>query len=924
MKMHFIDAPNEFYLGAAVNPETGQVVDDATVYYDARDLTTHGIILGMTGSGKTGLAVTLLEEAVLDGIPMIIIDPKGDITNMCLAFPELTAEHFQPWVNPEDATRANRSMEEHAKAEAEKWAAGLEEWGITNDRIQQFRRASRYSIYTPGSDAGLPISILQSFAAPKEGWVGNEEALRERISGIVSALLALIGVNAKPLEDREHILMTNLFEYNWKNGVDLSMEQLILQVQRPPFSKLGVFEVETLFAEKDRFKLAQKLNNILATPSFQNWIQGEPLHIPSLLYTPEGQPRTSIIYVAHLNDQERQFIITLILQGVLAWMRTLTGTTSLRAMIYIDEVFGMFPPYPRNPVTKEPILRLLKQARAFGIGMMLATQNPADLDYKGLSNAGTWFIGKLQTDNDKNRVLEGLDSARDATSALDIKTVADTLGKLGRRQFIMHNIHEVNTPILMQSRFSMSYLRGPLARDQIMRLMANQRGARPTSMPSSPTAMPQSEPLPSYMAPPPRSATEPKLFELPSEEEWGAEPTYYTAPEIVPEPTMPASSRAMVPRATYSMEEAEQPKEEKLQAPPGFKEVPPALPAAVQQYYLPTEFAVEQSVQNWERWTGQRALNINTKKRLLYRPSLLAQVQLRFDHKASMSSQVYWYAFVVPNLPKVPYLNWSEFQSEPFDPQALDHHPFSASTFYGDVPQTLTSASGFKSLQANLVDWLYTNAKMSVYYNPALKMYSGLNEDRRDYVSRLQGAARDARDNELDTVAQKYDKRLSDLEGKAQIKSLRLESQRSELEGRKREELLSGGESVWRLMKGNTYRTLSRAGELRRIVGQAGDRVGIMEQELMEIADRLERTEREMEDSLNVVKEKWTQALQRIEEIPVIPLKKDISFILFGIGWVPYWDVELNGQSLILPASSSGLTQAQDPSLASGGGARYY
>lgn len=923
MEMRFVDAPNNFYLGAAVNPETGDVIEDAPVYYDARDLTTHGIILGMTGSGKTGLGVTLLEEAILDGIPTIIIDPKGDITNLCLAFPALTAQHFQPWVNPEDATRADHSIEEHAKNEAEKWQAGQAQWGITNERIQEYRRASRYSIYTPGSDAGLPISILQSFTAPKEGWTGNEENLRDRISGIVSAILALIGINARPVEDREHILLSNIFEYNWKNGVDLSMEQLILQVQRPPFTKLGVFEVETLFTEKDRFKLAQKLNNILATPSFQNWIKGDPLHIPSLLYTPEGQPRTSIFYIAHLNDQERQFIITLILQGVLSWMRTLSGSTSLRAVVYIDEVFGMFPPYPRNPVTKEPIIRLLKQARAFGVGLLLATQNPADIDYKALSNAGTWFIGKLQTDNDKNRVLEGLDSARDATSALDIKTVADQLGRLKRQQFIMHDIHEPNTPILMQSRWSMSYLRGPLTREQIAKLMANQRAAMPAAASQTPV---QDEALPAYMPPAPRSSIEPSAFEVPSVEEYGEEPTYYSAPTLDPEPTKPAASRAMVPRAPVSVEPSKSQKDIEAEAiPPGFTPVPPALPAAVQQYYLPTEFAVEQSIQNWERWTGQHALNVNTKKRLMYRPSLLAQVQVRFDHKPSMSSQVFWYAFVVPNLPKVPYLNWNEYQSEPFDPQALDHHPFSARTFYGEVPQPLSSAGGFKDLQTNLVDWLYNNLRMSVYQNPTLKMFSGLDEDRRSFISRVQAAARDGRDAELDATAHKFDKRLQDLEDRAQLKSMKLEASRSESEGRKREEMLSGGESIWRLMKGNTYMTLSRAGRLRRMTSSSEDRVGIVQQELMEIADRLERTEGEMEAALQQVKEKWSRAVQQIQEVPITPLKKDINFILFGIGWVPYWDTEINGQSLILPASSSGLTQAQDPSLTRGsGGARYY
>ncbi len=894
MRIHFTEAPNNFYLGAQINPETGEVIETAPVYYDARDLTTHAVILGMTGSGKTGLAVTFLEEAVLDGIPSIIIDPKGDITNLLLAFPDLTPDNFLPWVNPEDATRADRTIEEQARIVATQWKEGLESWGIDNERIQAYRQAARFSIYTPGSEAGLQISILQSFAAPSEGWVGNEEMLRERISGIVTALLALIGITAVPVEDREHILLSNIFEYNWRNGVDLSMEQLILQVQKPPFAKLGVFDVESLFPEKDRFKLAQRLNNIIATPSFQNWINGEPLHVPSLLYTPEGYPRTTVFYVAHLNDAERQFIITLLLQEVLAWMRSLSGSTSLRAIIYIDEVFGMFPPYPRNPAPKEPLLRLLKQARAFGIGMMIATQNPADLDYKGLANAGTWIIGKMQTDNDRARVLEGLDSARDATSALDVRSVAQLIGRLGPRQFVMHNIHEPATPFLIHTRWSMSFLRGPLTREQISRLMAGQRAAYTAP-----------ETFPSYFTPPPRPGSEAAQGFY---DAGGFNPPQAVAERASSEGVAPSMRPAITPPLPQA-----QPAEE--EAPAGFSPVPPAIPSSVQQYYIPTEYAVEQSIRNWERWTGQPAVDVKTRRRLLYRPSLLAQVQVRFNHTQTNTFETLWYAFIVPNLPRVPYLDWSEYQAEPFDPRTLEPHPF-ATGYYAEVPPTLATGSGFKDMQSSLVDWLYTNARLMVYYNPALKLYSGLGESKRDFYARVQAAARDLRDAELDKVAERYEKKLVDLEDRAQQMALRLESERDEYEARKQEELLSAGESVVRLMKGNVYRTVSQMGRLRRFSSQSEDMVGIRQQQLLDLADRLEATEREMEQALEAVRQKWAAAARQIDEVPITPYKKDISFILFGIGWVPYWDVVINGASVILPASSSGLSAAQDPSVA--------
>jgi hypothetical protein len=433
--------------------------------------------------------------------------------------------------------------------------------------------------------------------------------------------------------------------------------------------------------------------------------------------------------------------------------------------------------------------------------------------------------------------------------------------------------------------------------------MANQRGALPQQ---------PEEVFPTYLQPAPRVHNEPAASDVgsfaPVED---MEPAYSGLPQ-----------RSLTPIQSNDLDARKDTTEETI---PGFSSIQPALPSTVAQYFLPTEYAVEQSIHNWEQWTGQRALNVQTKKRLLYRPSLLAQTQIRFNHSPSASSEILWYAFVVPNLPKVPYLNWSEFQSEPFDPQALDSHPFTSRAFFGEVPQTLSRSTGFKDLQNNLVDWMYNNARLSVYSNPVLKMFSRINEDRRSFIAQVQAAARQARDAELDTTAQKFDKRLMQLEEKANIKALRLQSEREEHQGRKQEELLAGGETVWRLMKGNAYQTLSRAGRLRRMTSQSQDRSQLMEQELTDIANRLEQTEREMEDALHLVKEKWANSVQRIEEIPITPFKKDISFILFGIGWVPYWDTDINGQPVILPASSSGLSQAQDPSLSGyGNNVRYY
>jgi hypothetical protein len=893
--MQFVEAPNNFYLGARIDPETGQVIENDIVYYDARDLTTHAVILGMTGSGKTGLAITILEEAVIDGIPNIIIDPKGDITNMLLAFPDFDAQYFLPWINPEDATREDHTLEQHAQVVADRWRKGLADWGITNDRVQEYRRAARFSIYTPGSEAGLPISILQSFAAPAQGWAGNEEALREQIADLVTAILGLVGVDGRPVESREHILLSNIFEFNWRNNVDLSMEQLILQVQKPPFAKLGVLDVENIFPEADRFKLAKSLNNIIATPSFQNWMQGEPINIPSLLYTPDGYPRSTIFYLAHLNDAERQFIITLLLDSIISWMRTLSGSTSLRTLIYIDECFGMMPPYPRNPPTKDPIMRLLKQGRAFGLGLILGTQNPKDIDYKGLSNAGTWFIGKLQTENDKQRVLEGLDSARDATSALDLNKVASLIGRLGTRQFIMHNVHEQETPILMTTRWTMSYLRGPLTRPQISQLMANQRGLY------SP-AQPQAS-YPSYLPP---QASYPV-----SQQPAYAQPPAPAAPSVPPTYSVGAVSPQPAQTTPQAVPQASD-------VPPGFSAIPPMLPTSIYQYYLPTDYTVEQAIYQWESWTRQPAVKVQTYQHLLYRPALLAQAVVRLIHRTTNTSDLFTYAFVVPTLPRVPYLNWAEYQTQPFDPHTLDREPF-AQACYADVPSALATGTGFKDLQNNLIDWLYQNVALTTYYNPVLKLYSSPGESRRDFTVKVQAVARQERDKEVDQVAARYDQRLAALEARYQKKQARLAAEKEELSARKQEELLTAGESLMQLFKGRAYYTLSRTSRMRRYTTMSHDQVGMLEGELEQIRAQFEATQQEMEQALQAVQEKWRNAARQIEEMPIRPYKKDITVVLFGIGWVPYWDVLINDTRLYLPASSSGLSQAQDPTLYGGG-----
>jgi hypothetical protein len=464
-----------FYLGrpydlAAKKPGSGLLL------YDSKDLVTHAVCIGMTGSGKTGLCLALIEEALLDGIPVLLIDPKGDLPNLCLTFPELRPEDFAPWVNEDDARRKGLAVDAYAAQQAELWRKGLAAWGEDGARIRRLRDAADVAVYTPGSTAGLPISIVKSFAAPPAAVRDDTELFRDRIGTTATSLLGLLGIEADPLQSREHILLAKLFEAAWREGRDLDLPGLIQQIQSPPIAKVGALDLEAFFPGKDRFELATRLNNLLAAPGFDAWLEGDPLDIGALLHTPEGKPRATILSIAHLSDAERMFFVSLLLNEILGWVRAQSGTTSLRALLYMDEVFGYFPPVA-NPPSKLPLLTLLKQARAFGVGVVLATQNPVDLDYKGLANTGTWFIGRLQTDRDRARVLDGLEgAAAGGDKRFDRAAMEEILGGLGSRVFLLNNVHE-DGPEIFETRWAMSYLRGPLTRTQIKQLMAGRKPA---------------------------------------------------------------------------------------------------------------------------------------------------------------------------------------------------------------------------------------------------------------------------------------------------------------------------------------------------------------------------------------------------------------------------------------------------------------
>lgn len=479
----------KFYLGREYDLKSSELEDDL-VLYDSKDLVTHGVVLGMTGSGKTGLCLSLLEEAAMDNIPAIIIDPKGDIANLMLSFPDFKADDFQPWINEDDARKKGQTPAEFASNTAEMWKNGIADWGQSPDRVRTFQEKVDINIFTPGSKAGIPVSILGSLAAPPFEVIDDGELLGDRVESTVSSLLSLIGVDADPIQSPEAILLGTILQTCWTNETDLTLESIIRQVQKPPFDKIGVLDLESFINKKERQKLALKFNGLLASPGFSTWLEGPSLDIQNMMYTPEGKPRISIFSIAHLSDTERMFFVSLLLNQMLGWMRSQSGTTSLRAMLYMDEIYGYLPP-TANPPSKKPLMTILKQGRAFGLGTLLATQNPVDLDYKALSNTGTWWLGRLQTERDKARVLDGLEgAAASQDGGFNRKEMEELLAGLGSRVFLMNNVHD-DAPTVFHVRWVMSYMRGPMTRRQIKTLMDPKRDAFTGGSPTKKSAAPQ-------------------------------------------------------------------------------------------------------------------------------------------------------------------------------------------------------------------------------------------------------------------------------------------------------------------------------------------------------------------------------------------------------------------------------------------------
>ncbi len=895
--MPFIEGPTTFYVGEQIDlaskQPTGQIM-----YYDSRHLTTHAMVVGMTGSGKTGLCLSLLEEAMLDNIPAIVIDPKGDIANLLLTFPELRAEDFAPWVNVDDARRAGMETAQFAAVTAQRWREGLRSSGITPERLLWLQHAARVSVFTPGSDAGLPVSILASLKAPGDGWAGHEEEIREEISGVVTALLGLIGRNATPVQDKDHVLLCNLFEYHWSRGHDLSLEQIVREVQQPPFERLGVFSMDDYLSPRLRGKLASELNNILAAPSFQAWMNGEPLDIQQMLYTPEGRPRVSIFYLAHLNEAERQFVMTLLLESVLSWMRHQSGTTSLRALLYIDEMYGYFPPYPFNPPTKTPLLRLLKQARAFGLGLILATQNPGDLDYKGLSNTGTWFIGRLSTDGDKQRLMAGLQSMSNEDD-VNLRALSAIISDLEPRSFILRNVHDSGSPYVFRTRWTMSYLRGPLTRQQVQVLMRDQRSTlAPRTTPATyAPPPPDSLPGPTFAAqaawqsarlrppvPPPTT-----LPEAPSSLPEAPVPLAVSAPQAAPAP-MAASA----PRATPTVPAARA-------ASAGLSTQPPALNPDVPQYFLPPTLGAAQAQAAWQQRTGFSAAAL-TNAALAYRPVLLAQAAIRFQDRKTGLYTVRLYTYQAADVERAGMLRWAEYATTPVDARAVATAP-AGPALYGEVPATLTDPRRLTALRRELVDMLYATARLTLPSSSALSLYGAPDADPAQFQAQLQQAAREGRDAEVDALMRRYEDQLDRLNDQMQRFQTRVTSAAAELQTNKRLKTITTGEALLGLMQGRTAFTLSRMSQAEYWKQRSQGQLNMTKVQVEQINGEIAELQARFQQDVQTLNEKWARIAVTVEEHVIQPYKKDILMELFGVGWQPHWYGEAGGQPVLLPAN---------------------
>ena len=861
---------SRYFLGRWHGPEQAQA---EPVQYEPADLTTHAVLVGMTGSGKTGLLIALLEEAARQGTPAIIIDPKGDLTNLLLHFPELRPSDFETWIDPEAARRRGLSAAEMAAHTAERWRAGLADWGLGEEDIRALAEGVDYRIFTPGSTAGTPVNLLSSFAAPRLDWEAHREALRERIAATVTALLGLVGVeDIDPLRSREHILLANLLENAWSQGQSLDLTELILQVQNPPIERLGAFALDRFFPEKERFGLALLLNNFLAAPSFQTWLEGQPLDAPELLRSPEGKPRFSIFYLAHLSETERMFFVTLLLAAVETWMRTQRGTSGLRALLAFDEIVGYLPPVA-NPPSRPVLLRLLKQARAYGLGLVLATQNPADLNYKALSNAGTWFIGRLQAERDKERLLDGLQNLE---TGVNRAAFDQLIAALRPRLFLLHNVHQPdgNGPGLFTTRWTMNYLAGPLTRAQLPALGAAEAGQA--------EGAPESGGARRYASETPTGPlTRPANREPETQPLSEARPTGTAANPLAADPV-----QAMQPRGV-GVTPARGGAEPFLSssAPPQYSASRPSLPNGVDEYVHPQTLSLNRALGA----QGSAFVGPLEPLGLIYRPGLLVQAEARYVMRRYNLTHQRRAASLLTR-PDGSHPDWEVFSHAPFEAAMLTVTPLPEARF-APLPEEWNSARGLAALQKDFLDWVYRSGVIHVRINETFKMYAAPDVPEAEFQRRVDSAAREGMQAELDKLAASYDTKLETLKRRVERQEITVERREDEVDQRRAEQTGADVDFLTSIFT-RRKRALTTPLSKRRMTSQARSNLKQAQKTLEALQAEWKDLQAQRQAAIQKLSMEWQQRAAQVTEVPVTPYRKDIFPELFGVVWLPYYLVQ--------------------------------
>lgn len=875
--MSFLEDSNSFYLGrklplasalAAEGEEThpfAKPLDSLTglppLLYRSKQLTTHAFCVGRTGSGKTGLCLDVLEEAALDGIPAIILDPKGDLTNLLLQFPDLTAADFAPWVDggvePQDAS---------AQKAASVWQQGLAHWGMSGERIRAMRSRVDFALFSPGSTAATPLSLAGLFQAPSAAIRQDPDLLQSALSAAITALLGLLQIEADPLRSREFILLSNLVGRAWIRGESRNLGQLVEEVRHPSMDRLGVLSLEEFYPERERKNLALRLNQLLASPQFATWLMGAPLQIESLLYTPAGKPRMSILSLAGLTEAERMFCVTLVLNQLLSWMRQQSGSSALRALFYMDEVFGYLPPVA-NPPSKKPLLTLLKQARAYGVGLILATQNPVDLDYKALSNCGTWWIGRLQTEQDRARLLDGLAENLDRTgwARADWEKL---LAGLPPRVFVQH-CPDQTEPLLLESRHCLSYLAGPLTREQLQRLdhwwQAGGPGVISLQQAELSAAQGVEKTQSVDLDPPARGAVDPaSLATAYLQDALAEQPNGFSPLPLNDLPLDDPNRRAfesgrsedISPRTlTTSLEDSTEYRH--LELPegilPAFAPIPPQLEG----------------------------------NNLRYVPVFCGIYSLYFHLKDGKPDQKQELGFVFP-LPEHPRgLDWESRRPILLQAREIESEPPQPGT-YAPLPRSAQRVSTLRSWAKQLTDQLYHTATLTLYYSPAAKLYSDPGETEAAFRQRLQPLLRQAIDEKLNALEQKYSKRIATAEERVAQAEARVEQQKNALRADSVNTAVSIGLAALSALGLGGRRSLSHVSTAVRRATRAGTRSKAQNQ-AEEVLQRREEALLDLQDAFAEDTQRLRQSLEsdweEIRTVVLHPRKTDVQSEFTGILW---------------------------------------